>query len=136
MLKLDYTEKKEQRKFGLLVGSICIAIGIIRWFIHGFETIPYIWWTTGSILILLGLVCPKILQPILFLWLKLAEALNWIMTRLFLLITFYLIITPTGILYRLIKGDPLNRQWLPKDQSYWEEVEVQPENIEEFRRQF
>lgn len=135
-LKIDYTDKKEQRKFGLLVGAVFIVIGMIRWAIHGFVGIPYIWWGIGGTLILLGILFPKILQPVFFLWMKLAEVLNWIMTRLFLFIVFYFIITPTGILYRLIKGDPLNRKWLSKDMTYWDEVEMQPENIEEFRRQF
>lgn len=133
---MDYTDKKEQRKFGLLVGVLFIIIGAIRWAIHGFVGIPYIWWGIGGILILLGILFPKILQPVFFLWMKLAEALNWVMTRLFLLIAFYLVITPTGILYRLFKEDPLNRKWLSKDMTYWNEVETQPENIEEFRRQF
>lgn len=135
-LKIDYKDKKEQRKFGLLVGVVFIIIGTIRWAIHSFVGIPYIWWGIGGVLIILGAIFPKILQPLFFLWIKLAEALNWLMTRLFLIIAFYLVITPTGILYRLLKGDPLNRQWLSKDKTYWDEVEAQPENIEEFRRQF
>ncbi len=135
-LKIDYTDKKEQRKFGLLVGAVFIIIGAIRWAIHGFVGIPYIWWGIGGTLILLGILFPKILQPVFFLWMKLAEALNWVMTRLFLFVAFYLVITPTGILYRLFKEDPLNRQWLSKDVTYWNDVEMQPENIDEFRRQF
>ncbi len=135
-LQIDYKDRKEQRKFGLLVGAVIIAIGTLRWVFHGFVGIPYVWWGVGSALIFLGLIIPKSLQPVFYLWLKLAEALNWVITRLFLLIVFYLVITPSGILYRLLKGDPLNRQWLPKEQTYWDEVEVQPENIDEFRRQF
>jgi len=134
--KMDYRDKKEQRKFGLLVGPVFIIIGLIRWAIHGFIGIPYVWLGVGSVLILFGLIYPKVLQPVFFLWIKLAEALNWFMTRLFLVVSFYLIITPTGLFYRLFKGDPLNRQWLSKDETYWDEVEMQPENIEEFRRQF
>ena len=41
-IKIDYTDKKEQRKFGLLVGAVFIIIGAIRWAIHGFVGIPYI----------------------------------------------------------------------------------------------
>ncbi len=135
-LKIDYKDTNEQRKFGLLVGAVFIIIGLIRWAIHGFVGIPYVWLGIGGILILFGVIYPKALQSVFFLWMKLAEALNWLMTRLFLLVTFYLIITPTGILYRLFKGDPLNRQWLSKNETYWDEVEIQPENIDEFRRQF
>ncbi len=135
-LKIDYKDKKEQRKFGILVGAVFIIIGLIRWAIHGFVGIPYIWLGVGGTLIVLGLLIPKVLQPLFFLWIKLADVLNWLMTRFFLLVAFYLVITPIGILYRLFKGDPLNRQWLSKDTTYWDEVEVQPENIEEFRRQF
>lgn len=133
---MNYKDKKEQRKFGLLVGAVFIIIGLIRWAFLGFIGIPYVWLSIGGVLILFGVICPKSLQPVFFLWMKLAEALNWLMTRLFLLVAFYLIITLIGILYRLFKGDPLNRQWLSKNETYWEDVEIQPENIEEFRRQF
>jgi len=135
-LKVDYKDRKEQRKFGILVGAIIILIGILRWVIHGFAFIPYLWWIIGGIVLFLGLLLPIVLQPIFFLWIKLADALNWAMTRLLLFLVFYLVIVPIGICYRLFKEDPLHRQWLSKNETYWDAVEVQPQNIEEFRRQF
>ncbi len=135
-MKINYKDKKEQRKFGILIGAICVLIGTARWAIHGFIALPYIWWGIGAVLIICGIVVPIILLPVFFIWLKLAEALNWLMTRILLLIVFYLIITPIGLLFRLVKGDPLHRQWLPKDATYWEEVEVQPETKDEFLKQF
>ncbi|MCX8066199.1 MAG: SxtJ family membrane protein [Candidatus Hydrogenedentes bacterium] len=136
IINIDYRDKREQRKFGLLIGSIFLVLGTIRFALHGFCLSAQILGGIGIVLILLGLIFPPALMPLFFLWLKIAEALNWVITKLLLLMVFYLILTPTGILYRVFKGDPLNRKWEPDRQSYWEEVDVQPKNIDEFRRQF
>lgn len=135
-MDIDFRDKREQRKFGLLVGGIIILIGSARWAFHGFESLPIYWWWVGTTLALLGLIIPIALQPVLFAWLKLAKALNWLITHLLLITLFYIVITPLGIGYRLLKEDPLHRAWLPDAESYWDDVDVQPKTIDEFRRQF
>lgn len=59
-----------------------------------------------SILVLLALLfIPKLLWPFAYLWLKLAEALAFVMNRVFFGIIFFLIITPIGYLRRVFYGD-------------------------------
>lgn len=136
LINIDHRDKREQRKFGLLVGGIFLLLGVIRYVLHGFCLSAQIFGGIGIALILFAFVLPIALMPILFIWLKIAEVLNLIITHLLLLIIFYLVVTPLGIIYRVLVGDPLNRKWEPERESYWEEVEVQPQNIDEFRRQF
>ena len=136
LINIDYRDRKEQRKFGLVIGGIFLLLGVVRFIFHGFCLSAQILGGIGIVLIILGLVIPPSLMPLFFIWLKVAELLNLIITHLLLFIVFYLILTPIGILYRLFVGDPLNRKWESERESYWEEVEVQPQNIDEFRRQF
>jgi hypothetical protein len=68
---------------------------------------------------------------------KFAEALNWLMTRVFLTVTWYLIITPTSLIMRLVgKEDPLKRAWLAADATYWEPAEETGEGLESYKNQF
>ena len=53
----------------------------------------------------LGLVVPVMLKPLYFVWMTFAAILGWVMTRVILSIVFYLIITPIGLVTRIIGED-------------------------------
>lgn len=56
------------------------------------------------------------------LWMKFAEKLGAIVTYLIMLITFYCIFTPIGLLLKLIGKDLLQRKLDPRQQSYWDKT--------------
>jgi hypothetical protein len=49
----------------------------------------------------------------------LAILLGWLMTRIILIILFYLVVTPIGLLAKLSGKDFLNRKFNREAQSYW-----------------
>ena len=57
-----------------------------------------------------GLLVPRALVWPNRLWMGLAEALSFVMTRVILAIVFFALVTPIGLFRRLIGGDPLNRR--------------------------
>ncbi len=137
MVKLDTSSRVEQRKFGLVMAGAFCVLGLLRWAIHHFSAFPVYFFVVAAVFAVLGLVAPRVLQPVFVVWMKLAEALNWLMTRVFLTVAWYLIITPTGIIMRLRRGeDPLKRAWLPADATYWEPAEEMGEGVESFKNQF
>lgn len=118
---------------------MAVAIGIVgflRWAIHGFAHFPVYFAVVAAVFLVLGLAWPKALEPIFRVWMKFAEAVNWVMTRFLLSIAFYLLITPVRVLVRLFSDDPLKRAWLGKAETYWEDAEEQPKGIEHYRNQF
>ena len=56
-------------------------------------------------MVLILLVSPKLLAPLAWLWKKVAEGLGYVMQRVFFGIVFYIVVTPIGILRRLVAGD-------------------------------
>ncbi len=119
-----------------MAGAFCV-LGLLRWALHHFTVFPTRFLVPALLFGVLGLVAPRVLEPVFVLWMKLAEALNWIMTRVFLTVAWWLIITPTGLIMRLgSKADPLKRAWLPAEASYWEEAEEMGEGVESFKNQF
>lgn len=132
----DTSSKKEQRKFGLVMAVAIAALGIIRWAWHGFAHSPFYFLAVAAVFLLLGLVAPRALKPVFVAWIKFAIVLNWIMVRLFLTLAFYLMFTPVRLIINFFSEDPLKRQWLPPDQSYWEEPEKQPQELRDYRNQF
>ena len=87
-----------EREFGLIVGGVFILL--------------------GAALLLLGTVFPRALIYPNKAWMKLAEALAFVMTRIILGLVFFLIVTPIGVFKRLTGWDPLHRRAGPSS-SYW-----------------
>ncbi|HPO15741.1 MAG TPA: SxtJ family membrane protein [Candidatus Hydrogenedentes bacterium] len=136
LINVDTGSRKEQRKFGIVMGVAIAVLGVARWALHGFEHLPVYFFAVGAVLFVLGLIAPKVLQPVLIVWIKIAEVLNWILTHLFLMVVFYGLITPTRLIIRLFSEDPLKRAWRPKETTYWEEAEAQSDDPAAYRNQF
>jgi hypothetical protein len=108
-----------EREFGLVVGAVFVLLG--AWWIYRgkFSGIAYVVLPLGGALMLLGLVLPIALVYPNKAWMKLAEALSFVMTRLILGIVFFLIVTPIGVVKRLSGWDPLSRRG-KRSASYWQ----------------
>lgn len=109
---------RAEREFGLLVGGVLLALGG-WWFYRGrYPTFSTVLLCLGATLALFGALRPKSLVLPNRLWMGLAEAMGFVMTRLILALIFFLVVTPTGLLRKLFGGDPLNRR-AARAESYW-----------------
>lgn len=107
-----------ERDFGFIVGGIIAALS--GWWLYRgkLQLVAPGLLAVGAILILLAAVFPRALVIPNRLWMKLAEALSFVSTRVILAVTFFGVVTPIGILRRLWGGDPLSRR-SPRVESYW-----------------
>ncbi len=133
-MNIDVTDKKEQRKFGIVMAAAFCVLAGVRWLITGrlalwlfYVAIPFF---------ILGLVAPRVLRPVLSIWMKFALALNWVMTRVLLTIAFFFVLLPTALILRVLGKDPLNRSWKPGAATYWEDAEPQSRKIRPYYKQF
>lgn len=110
-------ERRRLRGFGLTVGlAFVILAAFLLW-----KTRPTwpLFGGLGALLVLLGLVVPALLRPVERLWMKLARALGWVMTRVILGLIFLLLFTPAGLALRLLGKDPLELRLDRRASSYW-----------------
>ena len=135
-MNVDIASTKEQRKFGFVMGAAITVLGLVRWWLHGFAELPVYFFSVAAAFAVLGLVAPRILKPVFYLWIRFGLAMNWLVTRLVLLIAFWITIVPTRVLIRLFGKDPLKREFLPDASSYWEDAEEQPDTMERYLKQF
>ncbi len=99
---------KDLRQFGLLVGGVFAVIGVWPVLFRG-ET-PRLWaMILGSLLVILGAVAPQSLKQVYGGWMKVGHVLGSINTRIILGIIYYLLITPMGLVMRLMGKDPMHR---------------------------
>lgn len=108
---------KELRKFGFSLGLGLNILGVIMFYRHRQH---FIWFSSiGSFAPILAILSPKILGPVKkvmdFVILAIGQAVNIIS----LMIAFYLIFAPIGILLHLFGKDLLKEKIDKKSVSYW-----------------
>ena len=111
----------ELRRFGLVMAAGLTVLGLLLLWRSRLAG-PYLL-AAGALFLLVGLTYPRLLSPLERAWMRLARALSVVMTRVVLTLTFYLLITPVGLLMRLFGGHTLGLRFEPERESYWIPVE-------------
>ena len=104
------------RSFGIL---FCIVFALISvWPIIDGGSLR-VWSISISVIFLiLGLLNSQLLKPLNFIWIKFGELLGKIFAPIVMAIIYFVIITPIGLVMRLVGKDLLNTKFL-KNNSYW-----------------
>ena len=104
------------------------SFGIVFFFVF---LIIYLWPLTNEnslrvwsifvaiIFLILGLMNSKLLTPLNILWAKFGKLLGFIIAPIVMGIVFFVVITPTGLIMKLIGKDLLNNKYDNKIKSYW-----------------
>ncbi len=121
----DEIDISEMKKFGFLIGGVLAAIGALT-FWRDHILAARLFGAVGLVLIYLAATRPAALAPFHKGWMKLAHALGWFNTRLILTVVFYLVLTPVGLLLRILRKRPLILHWDKDAPTYWQEREKKP----------
>lgn len=133
-LKNIKSTKKELRNFGITIGVILLVIGGYLFFkeLGSYQTFLYL----AIALIGLGLIIPNLLKPIYLIWMIFAVIIGWVMTRVILSLLFYLIITPIGIIAKILNKDFLNLKKEYGKATYWNKRDRSLELNQDYSKQF
>lgn len=132
-MKID-TSGKKVRSFGFLFTFVMIALTAFRYYKGGNS---WIWFVGGAgFFLLTGMFLKPVLRPIYVLWMKFAYGLGWVNTRLLLGIFFYGVITPVGLVRRLLGRDPLTREIDRSQRSYWTKHDPRPFDAKRYEHLF
>lgn len=110
---------KKQREFGLIMAlALLVFAGIFFW--KG-KLASCFWATFGAgIFSSLAIISPSILGPVEKIWMKFAEKLSVVMTYVIVTLTFFLVLTPIGLILRLFGKQFLPLGFEPDKSTYWE----------------
>jgi hypothetical protein len=97
---------REGRKFAF---TLAVAFGVLACFgwWRGGSTVPMVLGTIAGVFALAGLLVPAHLGPVQRGWMGLAHAISRVTTPIFMGVVYFLVITPVGLLRRLLGGNPL-----------------------------
>ncbi|MEK7630452.1 MAG: SxtJ family membrane protein [Patescibacteria group bacterium] len=125
---------KDLRSFGLVVGGVLTALAGFSWYRGG--SVVVLLGAPGLGLMLLGFVQPRLLLPLQKLWMSLAVILGWVMTRVIIGLLFFIIVTPAGLLMRLVGKKLLEGSFDQQAKSYWERRASNARKKENYEHQF
>ena len=108
------------RRFGFTVGLAFLALAaVLLW--RGRTRTATVLGTLGALLVLGALLAPTLLGPVERAWMGLAHAISRVTTPVMMSIVYFVVMTPIGLLMRLLGRTPLQRPatsgsfWIPRD---------------------
>ncbi|MCB0750922.1 MAG: hypothetical protein KDC52_05570, partial [Ignavibacteriae bacterium] len=116
--KLDF-EQKNLRKFGITIGLIFAAFGFWFYFDYKYLILSIIFLIIGLFLSISGIFIPQKLHNIYKIWMLGALILGWFVSRIILSILFIVIITPIGVISKILGKDFLKLKENKSNKTYW-----------------
>ncbi len=110
---------RQLRQFAVAFLVAAGVVGALLWWRIGENRVSPVLWGLGPVVALVGLLVPRAIRW-LFLALSLAAfPIGMVIGFVLLALTYYLVVTPIGLVFRLIGRDPLERSIDRKAATYW-----------------
>lgn len=109
-------KKSSSKSFGYLFFGIFLALAV--WVYVKNQNLNYWLIGTSTVFLVLTLIKSKLLNVLNDLWIKFGELLGKIIAPIIMSIVFFLIVTPIGLILKIVKKDLLKLKF-NNDKSYW-----------------
>lgn len=124
----------QERKTALVVAFVLFLIAL--WNIYkGRVTLAAVFAGVSGVLVVIGLFVPLAARGFHRFWMGIAGVLGYVNSRILLSLLYYGLLTPVGLVRRLMGRDPMRRRG-PAEQSYWVKREYTRQTKEQFERLF
>lgn len=111
--------RRDLRWFGALFFGFTGAMGGLVYWKTTMPTVAVAVWILGALITTAYYAVPALRRPFYLAWMYAAFPIGWTISHLALVVIYYAVLTPTGIIARLAGHDPLHRR-LDRDAStYW-----------------
>ena len=117
MLNKSKIKISSNRSFGIVFFTVFIIIGL--WHLLNDNQIRVWSILIGTIFLVLGLMKSNLLTPLNKIWFKFGLILGSIISPIVMGLVFFMIVTPTSYLMKLLNKDLLNNKFDEKRNSYW-----------------
>lgn len=128
-------ESKQARHFGLMLLPILLGLAALAWW-RGHARAATVLAALSVAPPVLALAATPLWLRFFRLWMKLAEGMSWVMTRVILSVFYFVMMTPIGVAMRLFRRDPLDLAWSRRKSSYWIDKAPVETTLERYEKQF
>ena len=105
------------RNFGLVFFIVFLIVS--TWPLTNEEPVRIWSAIISSVFLILGLMNSKLLTPLNKLWFKFGMILGAIVSPVVMGVVFFLVVTPIGLIMKIMGKDLLNKKYDKKKRTYW-----------------
>lgn len=135
-MDLKQIKEKDLKQFGVVLGIILVVIAGLQMLRGHHPALPKYFISIAVIAEICACIKPGLLKPIFIIFTKVGKVIGWVNTRVLLMLVFYLIMTPIGMILRLCGKDLLQQKMGKDEGSYWQERTTQYFAPEHYEKQF
>jgi hypothetical protein len=110
---------QELRWFGLIMLVFFCAVAAVVYFKLGARVAAFGLIGAGALLALLFYAVGPLRVPMYLAWMRIFFPLGWIVSHAIVAVIYYLIVTPIGLIMRVVGRDPMRRRFDRSAKSYW-----------------
>ena len=133
-LKLIDKSDEAVKKTGLTLGVVLILIALLLWYL-GKSSFTY-FSITGGLFVILAIVAIPVLRPFHKLWMMLALLMGFVMSRVILTLLYYLVLTPIGLLAKIVGKKFMPIGFDKNATTYWGKRDLVVKQKIDYERQF
>lgn len=122
------------RWFGLIMLTFFVALAVMaRFKLHAPQA--SLWLAgIGLVVSLVYYAVRSLRVPMYLAWMKLFFPMAWIVSHAIVAVIYYLVLTPIGLLMRLVGRDPLSRRFDRSAPTYWARMRRVPALSDYFKQ--
>lgn len=122
------------RNFGIILAIFLGILGGLSYWKEG-ASYPYCYGASLVVLVM-SIISPTALRIIYWPWMVVATIIGWTMTRVVLIILYFVVFTPVSLILRIFGKDLLDQKVESERESYWNRREERQFSGDEFKQQF
>lgn len=109
--RIPELDRKGLRQFALVSSGVIVGLFglLLPWLLN--RDWPVWPWILAAILVAFGFIAPMTLRHVYKRWMQFGLILSMVTTPIIMGLVFYLMITPIGLIRRLLSDDPLARNF-------------------------
>jgi len=111
--------RNQLRQFAVLFLIFIGALGTVLYFKGQPLIVSEILWNLSWIVCLAGLIYPPLVRPVYVAMMAVALPIGFVVSTILMLIIYFLIMTPIGLVMRLFGYDPLRMRPAAGTESFW-----------------
>ena len=135
MARKTKTEARRAWEFAGLIAAIGVGGGIFA-FVRHHPGRAALFGALGLAAPATAAVLPGVWLRLFRAWMTLANALSWVMTRVILSLFYFLVVTPFGVVRRVLGKSTLDAAWRDGKSSYWIDRTPTEASVERYSKRY